>query len=226
MHYVLALSVITLYLYFRFGKKALAGVLVLIGLFALSRGFIALTIPLLVIAYILAKNDLFAGKIKRRETSRQESGSKSSGQFYPTISSRYLDLFLDADTGDIVGQITAGPLVGRILGDLTDPELKQLKQHYEQRDKESAALFYAYLDKVRENWQQSLGAEGEEVINSAAAAKPLSQYEAYSVLGLSPPATAEAIKQAHRRLMKKYHPDQGGSAIIAAKINMAKEQLG
>lgn len=49
--------------------------------------------------------------------------------------------------------------------------------------------------------------------------------EARRVLGVTPDTDAEGIRQAHRRLVTKVHPDQGGSAELASKVNAARDIL-
>lgn len=53
----------------------------------------------------------------------------------------------------------------------------------------------------------------------------MSRDEALQVLGLKTGASAEEIKQTHKRLIKDFHPDKGGSDYLAAKINEAKDIL-
>jgi DnaJ domain len=53
----------------------------------------------------------------------------------------------------------------------------------------------------------------------------MSPHEALQVLGLKLGATADEVKQAHKRLIKDFHPDKGGSDYLAAKINEAKDIL-
>jgi len=53
----------------------------------------------------------------------------------------------------------------------------------------------------------------------------LSQQAACELLGVTMSASKQEIIKAHRILMLKNHPDKGGSADIAAKINQAKDRL-
>lgn len=48
---------------------------------------------------------------------------------------------------------------------------------------------------------------------------------AYRQLGLDGGATREAIKQAHRRLVKQHHPDVGGDAAVFRQVNAAYQLL-
>ncbi len=53
----------------------------------------------------------------------------------------------------------------------------------------------------------------------------LGRREAASLLGVSEGATGEEVEAAHRRLMRRVHPDVGGSAGLAARINAARDVL-
>lgn len=53
----------------------------------------------------------------------------------------------------------------------------------------------------------------------------LSPDEAAKLLGVASDASAEAIIDAHKRLIAKVHPDAGGSAELAARVNQARDVL-
>lgn len=55
------------------------------------------------------------------------------------------------------------------------------------------------------------------------AAMPLD--EACALLGVSPDATAEDVRAAHRRIIARVHPDAGGSAELARRTNIARDLL-
>lgn len=53
----------------------------------------------------------------------------------------------------------------------------------------------------------------------------LSEAEAQALLGLGPTATEEDIRAAHRRRITEAHPDRGGDALLAARLNAARDLL-
>ena len=53
----------------------------------------------------------------------------------------------------------------------------------------------------------------------------MTREEALEILGLKEGCSDEEVKEAHRRLIQKVHPDQGGNDYLAAKLNDAKKAL-
>jgi hypothetical protein len=137
------------------------------------------------------------------------------------VRSAYLEMELDHDSGAMHGRILAGRHQGEALDRLDVTTLVGLLADI---DEESRALLMAYLDRRDPGWR-------EHANGDAAAGRPatsggkMSEQEAYQILGLQPGAGADAIGHAHRALMKKLHPDQGGTTYLAARINEAKETL-
>ncbi len=58
-----------------------------------------------------------------------------------------------------------------------------------------------------------------------APANRMSAAEAAKVLEVSADANAETVIAAHRRLIAKVHPDAGGTAELAARVNQARDTL-
>src|SRR5690349_8576528 len=157
---------------------------------------------------------------------RPPTGGQSS-----TVATAFLRMTLDHDTGRMEGTILRGRFAGMRLEELGAADLLALLRECRADDEEGARLLEAYLDRVHPQWRDELGGERTAGAGGGGggSAKPASGdmgiEEAYAILGLSPGADAEAIKEAHRRLMVKLHPDHGGSDYLATKINRARDVL-
>ncbi len=145
----------------------------------------------------------------------------SGGQSGSDVRTRFFAMHLDHASGHVDGEVLVGVFAGRRLSELSIAELQQLHGDVS-GDPQSLALIEAYLDRRDPDWRGAGAGGGRSGRTSSAA---MSAEEAYEILGLSPGASAEEIRRAHRRLMQKLHPDAGGSDWLAAKLNAAKELL-
>jgi hypothetical protein len=150
------------------------------------------------------------------------SGAPRSAGQTSRVRSQYLDMTLDHDSGELLGQIVAGPYAGHSLGEFDLPPLLAMVPGF---DAESVSLLESYLDRRFPAWRQDGQAHRAGGHDRAASSGKMTDEEAYQILGLQPGARRDEIVRAHRGLMKKLHPDQGGSTYLATRVNEAKDTL-
>src|SRR5215510_8011095 len=147
---------------------------------------------------------------------------KSAGQV-SRVRSAFVEMELDHDSGAMRGRILAGPHEGASLDTL---DVATLVACLPGIDEESRALLMAYLDRREPRWRENVqGDAAAGTGHPAWSSGKMTEEEAYQILGLQPGASAEEIGRAHRSLMKKLHPDQGGSTYLASRVNEAKDVL-
>jgi hypothetical protein len=148
-------------------------------------------------------------------------GQRSSGQS-SRVRSQFLDMSLDHDSGELSGTILAGEHAGHSLGEFDLAGLLAMAPAF---DAESVALLESYLDRRFPAWREHAQGNGAGGQRRAPSSGKMTAEEAYQILGLQPGASRDDIGRAHRALMKKLHPDQGGSTYLAARVNEAKDTL-
>jgi DnaJ-domain-containing protein 1 len=157
--------------------------------------------------------------LRQRARWKQSFGGASrASQQRSQIDTEILRMTLDHETGTITGEVRRGSFTGRRLDDLDQGELLLLWQQCIAEDTQGARLLETYLDRLRPDWRKA--AQG-----GTGASEAMTREQAYSILDLAPGADADQIKEAHRRLMMKLHPDHGGSTFLAAQVNRAKDLL-
>lgn len=149
-------------------------------------------------------------------------GSGRSGQTSRVVT-EHLEMELDHTTGAMHGRVLKGFFAGRDIGDLKPVELAHLWQDCRYVDPASAQLVEAFLDRIHPSWREDMARAEQDQPRGPDG--QMSVEEALDILGLEAGASEAAIRQAHRELMLKLHPDRGGSTYLASKINEAKDTL-
>lgn len=139
------------------------------------------------------------------------------------IETDHLEVELDLDTGEVAGRVKKGVFAGRAIERLKPADLALLWQDCRFSDPQSAQIVEAYLDRVHPSWREDM-ARGEAEMSNGPDGR-MTRAEAAEILGVAEDADAEEVRRAHRELMKRLHPDRGGSTYLAAKINEAKDVL-
>jgi hypothetical protein len=154
---------------------------------------------------------------------------KPSGQGKQNTScvrSAMIEMELDHNTGKMRGMVLAGPDEGKSLDSMTRPQCEDLYDLCCRDDPEGARLMEAYLDRRFAGWRAAAQNQSNPGRRSTRRRpSTMSEDEAYEVLGLQKGASEEDVVRSHRSLMKKLHPDHGGSTDLAARVNEAKDVL-
>jgi hypothetical protein len=191
------------------GVAALAGAAVLT-----ATGRFAMAIPLGFLG--LGLLGLLPGRTSFGAHTQRSSGQTSN------VRSSAVEMELDHDSGDMHGRFITGKYAGVTLEAL---DLNALLSVLSELDEESRALLEAYLDRRDSAWREHVQEDPGLGAGEPARKGPMSEEEARQILGVEPGASPVEISRAHRTLMKKLHPDQGGSTYLAARVNEAKEIL-
>ena len=157
---------------------------------------------------------------RRHRAMQQLSGSGQTS----SVRAAGIEMGLDHDTGAMDGQVLAGRYEGRRLSELDLGSLLEIAEDMRD-DAESLRLLESYLDRAHPGWRGDAETDQATRKRAAPAAGGMDTKEAYQILGLEPGAGEHEVRDAHRRLMKQVHPDRGGSAALAAKINEAKDRI-
>jgi hypothetical protein len=182
-------------------------------------------------ALVLAALGFWLIGISRRLSStflRRGSAARARAAGVSRVRSAMIEMELDQATGQMYGTILAGPDEGKSLEQMIRPQCEALYRLCLRDDPEGARLLEVYLDRRFPGWRTARDKEddaGACYAGGAARQGAMSEDEAYEVLGLHKGASRDEVMRSHRSLIKKLHPDHGGSTDLAARVNEAKDVL-
>ena len=130
-----------------------------------------------------------------------------------------------SDDGRLQGHVLSGRFAGFALGALDERACRELYADCLRDDPAGARLLEAYFDRRFAGWRPAADGDADARRRRPRSTNEMTEEQAYQVLGLGRGSTRADIVRSHRLAMKKWHPDQGGSADLAALANEAKEVL-
>ena len=150
---------------------------------------------------------------------RSGGGHPDPGRGQSEVESPGLRMTLDHDSGRMDGEVTGGAIPrGASLGPVgRGPRPADGRSSRPRATTDSVALLLSWLERH--------GPRRRESATATPGAAHMSEAEAYRVLGLAPGASLEEVRTAYSRLIRRVHPDLGGSDALAALLNAAKEVL-
>jgi len=142
------------------------------------------------------------------------------------VRSAMIEMELDHDSSKMRGTVLAGPDEGKLLDSMTRPQCEALYDLCGTDDPDGARLLETYLDRRFPGWRAATqNQDNARQGGTRRRGSMMSEDEAYEILGLQKGASEEEVIRSHRALMKKLHPDHGGSTNLAARVNEAKDVL-
>ena len=130
---------------------------------------------------------------------------------------------IDLGSGAIDAKILAGSYAGKTLASLRGDDLVALVRELARIDPQGLSLIVQDLDRRAPGWREHVQFDAAAGQGTAARSSEMRREEAYQILGVSPGASEEDIRAAHRALISRIHPDRGGSTHLAALVNRAKD---
>jgi hypothetical protein len=198
-------------------KRTVGAVIVAASALLALRGLLPIAAPLFLVGLgMLGVGGFLAGLMPG---SRPTPGNTSQ------VRTGVLAVELDHDTGNMDGEVLTGRFAGARLSALPPGDLAELRDECAAAGDQSLELIEAYLDRHHPDWREAEGHREHGAGAGGNAGGVMDAAEARAILGLDQDATASEIRAAHKKLMKLYHPDHGGSSYLAAKVNRAKDIL-
>lgn len=155
----------------------------------------------------------------------------------PILRTSYLNIVLDPHIDTPDGEILRGRFTGRRLSELSPDQLDVLVSEASS-DPDSVSILTGIVLQRRSADRRRSGSDGSGSARhrgghygahgtggTKRGAAMMDVEEALRVLGVAPGADKTEILTAHRRLMKRVHPDTGGSDYFASMLNEARDLL-